>query len=54
MSVPRDHGEAARKNKHGQRSLDQVHASKKRAAERDPQHDRSKENAERVKREWKK
>ena len=53
MGVPRDHDEAARKNRAGQRSLDEVHEQKKRAAERDPQIDRSRENADKAAREWK-
>ena len=54
MAVPRAHEDAARKNKHGQQSLDEMRASKKRAAERDPQIDRNRENADRAQRDWKK
>lgn len=54
MSVPRSHEDAARKNRRGQQGLDDVHEQKRRAAVKDPQRDRNKDNADRVAKEWRK
>ena len=54
MGVPRSHEDAAKKNRSGQRSLDEVHQQKRKAALKDPGADPSKENVDKAKRgEWK-
>ena len=54
MGIPRDHKEAAEKNRRGQAGLDSVHRDKRAAAPKDPGADRSAESADKAKRDWNK
>ena len=48
--MPRTHKEGQDKNRRGQRSLEDVHEQKRKAASKDPGADRSRENLEKFKR----